>query len=116
MAASLSQLSVLSQISEEFLLCQVCFERFNSPKVLPCLHSFCEGCLLRYAPDGCKTVRCPLCRQESELPEHGVQGLKDNFFILNLSDVFSPRKDEGPRRKAVCTICVGGDVNEAHFR
>lgn len=116
MAASLSQLSVLSQISEEFLLCQVCFERFNTPKVLPCLHSFCEGCLLRYAPEGSKTVRCPLCRQESELPENGVQGLKDNFFILNLSDVFSPRKDEGPRRKAVCTICVGGDANEAHFR
>ncbi|XP_063963615.1 tripartite motif-containing protein 2-like [Lytechinus pictus] len=116
MAASLSQLSVLSQISEEFLLCQVCFERFSKPKVLPCLHSFCEACLLRYAPDGSHTIRCPLCRQESELPENGVSGLADNFFILNLSDVFTPRKDEGPRRKAVCTICVGQNPAEAHYR
>ncbi|XP_022098325.1 tripartite motif-containing protein 3-like [Acanthaster planci] len=122
MAASLSQLSVLSQISEEFLLCQVCFERFNKPKILPCLHSFCEGCLQRYAPAGSRTIRCPMCKQETELPENGgVCGLKDNFFILNLSDVFTEiapakRGEKQPPRKAICTICVGAEPAEASFR
>ncbi|XP_072042260.1 E3 ubiquitin-protein ligase TRIM71-like [Amphiura filiformis] len=116
MAASLSQLSVLSQISEEFLLCQVCFERFSNPKILPCLHSFCEPCLPRYVARESRTIRCPMCKQDTELPENGVAGLKDNFFILNLSDVFTPKKDEGPVQKAVCTICVGTDPAEASYR
>ncbi|XP_033113418.1 tripartite motif-containing protein 3-like [Anneissia japonica] len=115
MAASLSQLSVLSQISEEFLLCQVCFEGFNKPKLLPCLHSFCEACLARYVSTKEGTIRCPMCKQDTDLPDVGVGGLKDNFFILNLSDVFTPKKDEGPSRRAICTGCNGTDV-EASYR
>ena len=61
-----------------------------------------------------------MCKQETELPENGgVAGLKDNYFILNLSDVFTPKNQSdllGPTQKAICTICVGAEPAEAGYR
>lgn len=55
--------------------------------MLPCLHTFCERCLLQYTPPESLTLSCPLCRQQSILPKQGVSGLQNNFFINNLMDV-----------------------------
>ncbi|KAL8592658.1 hypothetical protein ACOMHN_037598 [Nucella lapillus] len=30
---------------ESFLTCSICMEPFRSPKILPCVHSFCLQCL-----------------------------------------------------------------------
>lgn len=32
-------------LKEDYLTCVICFELFTEPKSLPCLHTFCEGCL-----------------------------------------------------------------------
>ncbi|XP_070541261.1 tripartite motif-containing protein 3-like [Ptychodera flava] len=113
--AEMTSQSVYSQISEEFLVCQICFEAFTKPKVLPCLHTFCEVCLMRVVPNRSKTIPCPMCRCETLLPENGVAGLKDNFFILNLSDAFT-QKEDSSNRKAFCTVCPGSDPAEASSR
>ena len=48
--------------------CPICFETFKSPKYLPCLHSFCAGCLQTYITSAfrvnsvCKGIDCPVCR------------------------------------------------------
>ena len=94
MAASIP---VVKQIHKQFLSCGICLERYTDPKVLPCLHTFCECCLSNYIPPHSLSVTCPICRQQSILPEEGVAALQNNFFIKNLMDVI-----ENPN---VCTVC-----------
>lgn len=78
-------------------------------QVLPCLHTFCELCLQNYIPLQSLSVTCPICRQQSILPEEGVSALQNNVFILNLMDVLekpnicsSCGKDRAPSK---CTSC-----------
>ncbi|XP_007902183.1 tripartite motif-containing protein 2 isoform X2 [Callorhinchus milii] len=89
MASDSSNISspVVRQIDKQFLICSICLERYNIPKVLPCLHTFCERCLQNYIPAHSLTLSCPVCRQTSILPEKGVSALQNNFFITNLMDV-----------------------------
>uniref|UniRef100_A0A3P8UUE6 Tripartite motif containing 2a n=1 Tax=Cynoglossus semilaevis TaxID=244447 RepID=A0A3P8UUE6_CYNSE len=78
---------VVRQIDKQFLICSICLDRYENPKVLPCLHTFCERCLQNYIPAHSLTLSCPVCRQTSILPERGVAALQNNFFITNLMDV-----------------------------
>ncbi|KAJ3614802.1 hypothetical protein NHX12_018372 [Muraenolepis orangiensis] len=78
---------VVRLIDKQFLICSICLELYESPKVLPCLHTFCEGCLQNYIPVHSLTLSCPVCRQTSILPEEGVAALQSNFFINNLMDL-----------------------------
>uniref|UniRef100_A0A1A7XAE6 Tripartite motif-containing protein 2 n=1 Tax=Iconisemion striatum TaxID=60296 RepID=A0A1A7XAE6_9TELE len=78
---------VVRQIDTQFLICSICLDRYENPKVLPCLHTFCERCLQNYIPAHSLTLSCPVCRQTSILPEKGVVALQNNFFITNLMDV-----------------------------
>lgn len=45
--------------------CKVCDETFQRPKVLPCLHTFCEDCLEKSFEDD--HITCPTCRMECQL-------------------------------------------------
>ncbi|XP_038062723.1 E3 ubiquitin-protein ligase TRIM56-like [Patiria miniata] len=79
--------SALETISRHHLECSICHERYQQPKILECLHSFCEQCLLKYCSkkhQGAAAIPCPVCRQETKLPEVGVQGLKTNFHLIGL--------------------------------
>ncbi|XP_022524518.2 tripartite motif-containing protein 3 [Astyanax mexicanus] len=78
---------VVRQIDKQFLVCSICLEHYHNPKVLPCLHTFCERCLQNYIPPQSLTLSCPVCRQTSILPEKGVAALQNNFFITNLMEV-----------------------------
>ncbi|CAL8351627.1 unnamed protein product [Lota lota] len=78
---------VVRQIDKQFLVCSICLDHYHNPKVLPCLHTFCEKCLQNYIPSQSLTLSCPVCRQTSILPEKGVSALQNNFFITNLMDV-----------------------------
>ena len=48
------------------LCCAVCFEQFKEPKVLPCLHTYCKGCLVKLVKKKGRNhiITCPECRQE----------------------------------------------------
>ncbi|XP_051939367.1 tripartite motif-containing protein 2 isoform X1 [Hippocampus zosterae] len=89
---------VVRQIDKQFLICSICLERYHNPKVLPCLHTFCERCLQNYIPAHSLTLSCPVCRQTSILPEKGVVALQNNFFITNLMDVL--QRSPGHHRRA----------------
>ncbi|XP_065110840.1 tripartite motif-containing protein 2 isoform X1 [Paramisgurnus dabryanus] len=84
---------VVCQIDKQFLICSICLDRYNNPKVLPCLHTFCERCLQNYIPAHSLTLSCPVCRQTSILPEKGVAALQNNFFITNLMEVLKRSPD-----------------------
>ncbi|XP_069039308.1 RING finger protein 225 [Lepisosteus oculatus] len=71
------------------LECAICFSQFNNvfrtPKMLQCQHTFCLECLARMnvkssQPD---TIRCPLCRGLTPLPNLGLPKLDNNPAILS---------------------------------
>ncbi|XP_066294838.1 tripartite motif-containing protein 2-like [Branchiostoma lanceolatum] len=100
--------TVLNKISDEMIVCNICFETYNRPKVLPCLHTFCMDCLARLtasktakSPKG--KLTCPMCREETPLPKNGVKGLRDNFFVSNLCQILHAEKERtrnAPRPKS----------------
>ncbi|XP_065496825.1 tripartite motif-containing protein 3 isoform X1 [Caloenas nicobarica] len=92
---------VVRQIDKQFLVCSICLDRYRNPKVLPCLHTFCERCLQNYIPPQSLSLSCPVCRQTSILPERGVAALQNNFFITNLMEVLQ-REPDGPHPARGC--------------
>ncbi|KAL4647753.1 tripartite motif-containing protein 3-like [Arapaima gigas] len=93
---------VVRQIDKQFLVCSICLDHYHNPKVLPCLHTFCERCLQNYIPPQSLTLSCPVCRQTSILPEKGVAALQNNFFITNLMEVL--QRDPECTRPEACSM------------
>ncbi|XP_005746630.1 tripartite motif-containing protein 3b isoform X1 [Pundamilia nyererei] len=93
---------VVRQIDKQFLVCSICLDHYRNPKVLPCLHTFCESCLQTYIPPESLTLSCPVCRQTSILPEKGVCALQNNFFITNLMEVL--QRDPECSRPEACSV------------
>ncbi|XP_015197424.1 tripartite motif-containing protein 3b isoform X1 [Lepisosteus oculatus] len=93
---------VVRQIDKQFLVCSICLDHYHNPKVLPCLHTFCERCLQNYIPPQSLTLSCPVCRQTSILPEKGVAALQNNFFITNLMEVL--QRDPECARPEACSV------------
>ena len=58
-------------ITEDYLTCSICLNRYREPRTLPCEHSFCLQCLAEHIKDtqinGVFT--CPMDRQQVKLPE-----------------------------------------------
>ncbi|XP_038062523.1 E3 ubiquitin-protein ligase TRIM71-like [Patiria miniata] len=108
--------SALETISRHHFECSICQERYQQPKILECLHSFCEQCLLKYCStkhEGFTAIPCPVCRQETKLPESGVQGLKTNFHLIGLVEEFELQEKLvcSGDTKLICETCDDG--NEA---
>ncbi|XP_038062520.1 E3 ubiquitin-protein ligase TRIM56-like [Patiria miniata] len=111
--------SALETIGRHHLECSICQERYQQPKILECLHNFCEQCLLKYCStkhEGSTAIPCPVCRQETKLPEVGVQGLKTNFHLIGLVEELELQEKIVGSGDAclLCDVCEGG--NEATQR
>lgn len=57
---------VHNKIAEE-LICALCGEMYNDPRLLPCLHSFCRRCLEHTVNPRSATITCHSCRKEISL-------------------------------------------------
>jgi len=59
-------------------ICAICLEELKNGRCLPCLHSFCLGCLERNYKNKLpgNDVPCPLCRTIFQIPENGLDKLK----------------------------------------
>ncbi|KAI8503470.1 hypothetical protein Bbelb_184410 [Branchiostoma belcheri] len=102
---------LVSEINEEFLVCQICYNDFERPKILPCLHTFCQGCLEKlFTAQVGPNLSCPTCRQDLSLPPGGVQGLKDNFLVSKLRDVVTKpgRPPANAPDVTICRVCSTG--------
>ena len=92
----------VEKLSEHLLKCPICFGTYRNPKVLPCLHSFCEHCLQRLL-EGENVLVCPTCRFEVSVPVEGVGALSTNFFINNMLDFISVQTSS--TKPICCTNC-----------
>ena len=71
-----SMMSLRSKIREDHLTCTICFSPFSAPKALPCLHTFCEGCIRDYVTgrgfEAQGQFPCPVCRADIPIPPGGI--------------------------------------------
>ena len=57
---------MISKIPDE-LICALCGEMYNDPRLLPCLHTFCRRCLEHTVNPRSATITCHSCRKEVSL-------------------------------------------------
>ncbi|XP_062609116.1 transcription intermediary factor 1-beta-like [Saccostrea cucullata] len=76
--------------------CSVCFDKFKTPRYLPCYHSFCHGCLSSFIASSCQSKEtsfgfpCPLCRDFIPCvgePESWIEHFPINETLMKLIDV-----------------------------
>ncbi|TRY73834.1 hypothetical protein TCAL_12803 [Tigriopus californicus] len=65
--------------------CLVCHGSLSQPKVLLCLHTFCQSCLERIQ-DHPEKISCPSCHADTPLRNGGVAGLLSDFGVPALTD------------------------------
>ena len=92
--------------------CSVCLEEYSRPRVLPCLHVFCEACLEKMVGTQRDKRRapCPNCRKPVPLPEGGVSSLPSAFYIHHLLEVREALEKVRNPEKAQCDKCGEGEV------
>ena len=108
--------------------CGSCQETYKKPKLLKCLHVFCELCLQHLASKGQErqSITCLHCHQDTPLPVGGVSELQGAFYIqcfIDIQDILMKVNSSDPimcnkckRRDAtsfcrtcgfVCQLCTG---------
>ena len=97
-----SKTMIIDNIKDFHISCSICTEYFNRPKILPCLHTFCESCLRDYvltksqqnAEIVADTFPCPLCQRNTNMPPGGdISSFPDNHFIESLkATIFDANK------------------------
>ena len=82
----------------DVLKCGICCERYGScdlmtPRILPCGHTFCEGCLTGVVAQsktkdasGHRTMACPGCRAAMKVPKGGAGKLIKNYLVGSMTD------------------------------
>jgi hypothetical protein len=75
------------------LTCMLCQGRYDEPKLLPCLHSYCRRCLhgllFQDTPAAVQTgIECPECHRPANVYDRsGVDGLPSDFWINRVIDI-----------------------------
>ena len=81
-------------LPSDLLTCSVCLDEFKDPRALPCLHTFCQQCILHLFATADvdditdTTLTCPICKECHELPNPGgVCGFRQDFRIKSLMEM-----------------------------
>ncbi|XP_078419830.1 RING finger protein 228 [Cetorhinus maximus] len=67
--------------------CKICYNYFDldrrAPKILECLHTFCEECLttLHVREDRPWRIACPICRHRTAVPDYRIHNLPNNTKV-----------------------------------
>ena len=87
--ATLNKEAAASKLDAQ-LTCSVCLDRYVDPRVLTCHHNFCKDCIgliPQEREQGRLVVKCPCCRQPTQLSEQGASTLPVAFLIINLLEI-----------------------------
>ncbi|KAM7350464.1 E3 ubiquitin-protein ligase meiotic P26 isoform 2-T3 [Cochliomyia hominivorax] len=105
--------------------CKICSFRLQSPRVLSCLHVFCETCLSKLLYDdlssnisssssvssvstgennstcsGKSQIECPTCKQITTVGSKGIQTLTCDYILTNILDLATIESEQ-----LHCTSC-----------
>ena len=73
---------------KDLVHCPVCFEEYDNPQLLKCLHVLCINCV-RTLTQSTHHLECPECRIKSHFTE-----IRDDFNKQNLVDLYRKQIDE----------------------
>lgn len=74
------------------LTCHLCHQHYKNPKLLPCLHTFCQECLEKsHQAANQAHLSCPSCRTKVTFGANGqgIGGLQSNFMVKNMLDLLA---------------------------
>ena len=97
--------SPIKNLEEKFLQCPVCLEQLRDPRSLPCLHRYCSNCLETLIIQRQRTISCPECRTEYNIPSDGVNGFKKDFHIQNIIEFVNLEVSLKNRQDRQCCGC-----------
>ncbi|ESO04923.1 hypothetical protein HELRODRAFT_111386 [Helobdella robusta] len=91
-----------SSSSEDKFICGICNGKFKVPKVLHCLHAFCEACLEKSLEESGRTqLVCHTCKQITRLTMAGGVGeLPIDAVIVNMMEM-----EAICSMQVICTSC-----------
>ena len=94
--------------------CSVCFQKFNTPRILPCSHTFCQTCLdkhIKYSQEKTKGLgfSCPLCRDFITAPgvlgQHAPEKWSEHFPINKFVASLIEKNDDSISAGILCEVC-----------
>ena len=102
---------------EREITCGICQEHYDEPKILPCLHYYCKKCIIKLAvrTGTDKPFSCPECRNETPLPDGGVDELKTAFFVNRLTTTVSTMERAHGKVEVKCELCKDSSGNAEAF-
>ena len=90
---------------DEQLICSICFDTYTDPKLLQCLHVYCQCCLeslvIRKQP---VPVSYQTCRQETLIPEAGLAGLQSAFHINHFLEIRNSFRSDSASKEPGVTM------------
>ncbi|XP_030845759.1 tripartite motif-containing protein 45-like [Strongylocentrotus purpuratus] len=98
----------LKNVIAQSLECPVCLNTFTDPKILSCSHTYCKTCLdnLLECHGNDQMLRCPVCRAETQVPNHDVSKLPANLALKSLIE-------DVKNHYHFCSICKSEDRTQA---
>ena len=96
----------MAQNSSDLVTCSVCLEVYTNPRILPCLHTFCEECVNQLAQTAGGALACPECREVCD-----VKSIKHDFRMQQFLEVQGKQELQEETIKD-CGLC---DEREAVF-
>ena len=91
------------------ITCPVCQDHFQEPKILPCCHVYCKGCVqkLAWRAGANQPFACPECRSDTFLPQNDPDQLTTAFFVNRLIELHSKMEKAHGKVEALCELCAG---------
>ena len=109
MASGDSQLEVKEGVEDE-ITCPICQDHFQGPKILPCCHYYCKGCIQKLAlrAGTNQPFPCPECRSDTLLPGNDPTQLPTAFFVNRMKELHTKMEKAHGKVKALCEQSSGG--------
>ncbi|XP_033106663.1 tripartite motif-containing protein 2-like [Anneissia japonica] len=92
---------VLQFVDDKDLECAICLSRFDQPKILKCMHTFCQQCIQKWMENHGK-MKCPTCRQEHDLTKDDLKQLASNTMIGKVLEYVAKTEEQKPTKCSVC--------------
>lgn len=127
-----------ADVQNDMTICSICFEKFKTPRILPCSHIFCHSCVSSYIVSSCSSKEapvgfsCPLCREFVPAPAafdkpetwtnfFPVCDIIEKFLKIRESNLCLPcqREDDEEVATDICITCeepICGNCAKYHRR
>ena len=96
-------------------ICGVCSKPYNDPRILPCLHSFCQQCLQyeieKYGSQ--QVFTCPTCEKSTSIPVGGASVIPQNLHLGFEVEVAGYVSKLVSNSEVCCDQCIDGSSGPA---